>query len=199
MLKWLISTQEVGIYAVASNISEVWYFLPTAIVSSIFPKLIELHQSNTELFQQRISQLINLLFCLALVISISTSFIAKPLIKLLYGQAYYPSGIILMIHMWASLFIFMRAAFSKWILIENVPVFSLITQGLGAVSNIVLNLFLIPKYSGVGAAIATVISYAMASYLSLFFYKKSRPIFWMMSRSFLSPMIYSYKLITSSK
>ena len=65
----------------------------------------------------------------------------------------------------------MRAAFSKWILIEDTLFFSLITQGLGALANVGLNLLLIPRQGGIGAAVATLLSYATASYFSLFFYK----------------------------
>ena len=42
MLRWLADSAEVGVYAVAARLSEVWYFIPTAIVASVFPKLIDL-------------------------------------------------------------------------------------------------------------------------------------------------------------
>ena len=38
---------------------------------------------------------------------------------------------------------------------ENLLKYSLITHGSGADGNIILNIFLIPSYSGFGAAIAT--------------------------------------------
>jgi PST family polysaccharide transporter len=41
--------------------------------------------------------------------------------------------------------------------------FSLRRTLIGAITNVVLNIFLIPPYAGVGAAIATVISYAVGS------------------------------------
>ena len=84
----------------------------------------------------------------------------------------------------------MRAAFSKWILVEDAIAFSMITQGSGAGANVLLNLVFIPLYGGLGAAIATIISYSMASYFSLFFYKKSREIFWMMTKSLVAPFRY---------
>jgi O-antigen/teichoic acid export membrane protein len=195
MLKWLIGLKEVGIYSVASTISEAWYFVPTAIVTSFFPRLIKLHQSNKEAFNQRLQQIFDLLFILAFSIVIIVTLFAKPLITLLYGLAYQPSSNILIIHIWAAIFIFMRAAFSRWILIEDALMFSLITQGAGALVNVGLNFLLIPRYAGVGAAIATLASYAMASYGSLLLYKRTRPIFWMMTRSMTSPVRYAYVAI----
>jgi len=190
MLKWMVGVEEVGIYSVASTLSEAWYFLPVAIVSSLFPKLINLRESNPLMYKARLQQIFDLLFLIAMVIATIVSFVADPLIEYLFGKAFHDSGEVLVIHIWAAVFIFMRAAFSKWILIENVLIFSLITQGLGAMSNIILNWFFIPTYGAVGAAYATLISYAVSSYLALIFYSRTREVFVMMSLAILSPLRY---------
>ncbi|SMC73028.1 Membrane protein involved in the export of O-antigen and teichoic acid [Desulfocicer vacuolatum DSM 3385] len=199
MLKWMIGAKEVGIYSVASTLSEIWYFMPVAIMASFYPRLIKLHESKPDVFKKRFQQLLNLLSFLALIVILLVTLMAKPFVDLFYGVAYQASSAILIVHIWASIFVFMRAAFSKWILIENVLMFSLITQGFGAIINICSNFLLIPKYGGSGAALATLASYAMASYFSLLFYQKSRPIFWMMTRSLIAPVIYFYAMIRRVK
>lgn len=191
MLKWLVGAEEVGVYAVAAQLSEAWYFLPTAIVASFFPKLIKLHEADPARFNQRFQQLFDMLFLLAIVVALVVSVVAGPLIALLFGAEYQNSASILTIHIWAGVFIFMRAAFSRWILIEGALMFSLITQGLGALANIGLNMLLIPKYGGEGAAMATLISYAIASYAALLVHKKTRPVFVMMTKSIFSPVRYA--------
>lgn len=188
MINWLIGAEEVGIYAVAAALSEAWYFLPVAIVASFFPKLINLHKDDSEIFHYRLQQLLDFLFMLALLIAVLVSFLAFPLISFLFGEEYEAAAPILVIHIWAAIFIFMRAALSKWILIENVLVFSLITQGLGALFNVLLNLWWIPLFGGVGAAYATLVSYAIASYFALIFHKKTRVVFIMMTKSLVSPL-----------
>ena len=170
MLKWLVGPEEVGVYAVAATLSEAWYFVPTAIVASFFPKMIKLKESEPGLYETRLQQMFDLLYMLALGVAVFVTLLAKPLVLLVFGEAYGASSAILVIHIWAAIFIFMRAAFSKWILIENVLMFSLITQGLGAFANVALNFVLIPDYGGLGAAYATLISYATASYIALIFY-----------------------------
>jgi len=187
MIKWILGNQEVGIYAVASSLSEVWYFLPSIIVTSLFPKIIEYRESNQEFFYLKFQQLLNILFIIALSIAIIVTFISKDVILFLYGSQYAESGIILSIHIWAGLFIFMREAFSKWIIMEDLLHFSIITHGLGMLLNIGLNLLLIPNYGIIGAAIATIVSYAMASYISLLFFKKTRIIFYMMTKAIFFP------------
>ncbi|MDI6400517.1 flippase [Balneolaceae bacterium ANBcel3] len=187
MLRWMIGSTEVGLYSVAVQLSEAWYFIPSMIAASIFPKLIELKKDQPEQYQIRLQQLIDLLFLAALGVAVFISLLSRPLIAFLYGVEYESSSLFLSIHIWAGIFIFMRAAFSKWILIENAVIFSMITQGLGALCNVLLNLLLIPAFEGTGAALTTVFSYAMASYFALLFHSKTRPMFWMMTRAFTAP------------
>jgi Na+-driven multidrug efflux pump len=82
----------------------------------------------------------------------------------------------------------MRALLSKWLIMEHLLKYSLVTQASGAILNIILNLFLIPKFQGVGAAYATLVSYAAASYFALFLSKDTRPMAYVMTRSFYFPL-----------
>lgn len=191
MLKWMIGAEAVGVYAVAAQLSEAWYFLPTAIVASFFPRLIKLHASAPERFKLRMQQLFDMLCIFAIAVALLVTLVAEPLISLLFGAEYLQSASILVIHVWGGVFIFMRALFSRWILIEGALMFSLITQGLGALANIGLNLLLIPRYGGEGAALATVLSYAIASWIALLAHPKTRPVFYMMTKSFFSPLRYA--------
>lgn len=192
MLRWLVGPVEVGIYAVAARLSSVWYFIPNAIVASFFPRLVSLKKQNANLYSLRLQQVFDLLFVLALIVAICISIVSTPLINIMFGQEYRESSQVLNIHIWAGIFVFMRAGLSKWILIEDVLVFSMITQGLGAVANVFLNLFFIPSFGAIGAAWATLVSYAVASYFSLLVLPKTRPIFLMLSKAMVAPVRYSY-------
>ena len=194
MLKWMVGVKEVGIYAIAATLSEAWYFVPSAIVVSFYPRLIRLRDESEQKFEIRFQMLFDFLFGIAFVVAIFVTIFSNFFVEIFFGDNYARSASILSIHIWAAIFIFMRTAFSKWIILENVLVFSLVTQGFGALSNIVLNYFLIPLYGGVGAAVATLISYASASYFSLSIYKKTRPVFWMMTKSILSPIRYLFQI-----
>jgi O-antigen/teichoic acid export membrane protein len=188
MLAWMINDQAVGIYSVAASLSEAWYFVPSAIVASLFPALIKTKKNNFEQYQHQLQKLYDLLFLIALVIAILVSLFANKIILTLYGEAYAQSAIVLMIHVWAGIFIFMRTLFSKWIIMEDLLILSLYTQGFGGILNIILNLFFIPEYGVVGAAIATVLSYAGASYFALFLMDSSRGQAKMMTLSLLLPI-----------
>jgi len=188
MLGTMISDEAVGIYAVASKFSEVWYFIPTAIMTVLFPSLLRRRRISESKYLEGLQNTLDILAMLALLISIPVTFVAKPIIEILYGVDYIRAGAVLSIHIWASIFIFMRALLSKWLIAENLFHFSIITHGIGAISNLLLNLIFIPKYGIMGAAYATVISYSAASYFVLFPSGKTRHIAYMMTKSLFFPV-----------
>lgn len=185
MLGQIIGNSAVGIYSAAAKISEVWYFIPTAISSSVAPKLYKFKEESETIYYRRLKQLIKLLVVLAFVIALPMTFISGNLINLLFGQSYIAAGSILAIHVWACIFVFMGIASSPWFVAEGLTHFSLRRTLAGAIINIVLNFLMIPKYGGVGAAIATVISQAVASFLGNAMHPQTRKIFWIQIASFL--------------
>ncbi|MGI0481009.1 flippase [Geminocystis sp. CENA526] len=178
MLGSMIDTTAVGLYSSATRISEVWYFIPTAIASSVAPSIYQAKKDGNEsLYYQRISRLLRVLNLIAISIALPMTFLSKPLILLLYGQEFMEAGTILAIHIWASLFVFMGVATSPWFIAEGLTDLSFRRTFLGAITNVVLNFILIPKYAGVGAAIATVISYGLAAFIANSFHYQSAKIF----------------------
>lgn len=194
MLRWMVGVGEVGHYAVAAQISEAWFFVPNAIVASVYPQLIALRERDSAVFHLRLQQLFDMLFSVGLAAAVLVSICAPWLIELLFGAEYGPSAAILVVHVWSGIFVCMRAAVSRWILIENVLAISLLTQGSGALVNVALNWWLIPQFGGLGAAYATLVAYATASFLSLALFRRTRPVFWLMARAVLAPLRYAVRL-----
>ncbi|MDJ0798488.1 MAG: polysaccharide biosynthesis C-terminal domain-containing protein [Calothrix sp. MO_167.B12] len=56
---------------------------------------------------------------------------------------------------------------------------------IGRITNVLLNLFLIPTYGAISAAIATVISYAFSGFFMNATHPKTRKIFQIQIKSFL--------------
>jgi PST family polysaccharide transporter len=193
MLGQMLGEATVGIYAVASQLSEIWYFIPLAIASSFFPGLIRSRQENQEAYRRRLQHLYDFLAGLAMIIAVLISLTAEWLVSFLYGEEYRTAGKILSIHIWAGPFVFMRATFSKWLILENLFMFSLVTHLCGAMINVLANFILIPSLGGLGAASATVISYAAAGYFSLFLHHKTRSSAYMMTLALLMPLRLAIK------
>lgn len=188
MLGLMVGDRDVGIYAAAARISEVWYFVPAAIVASFFPRLIDLRSVDLQTYSIDLQKLNDFLLYSALVVVAIVSYCATWLLPLLFGAAYEGAVPVLVVHIWAGLFVFMRTLLSKWFIAENLLKLSMASQVLGALVNILLNLKLIPLYGAVGAAYATVISLAVAGYVVLFLHPKLWPMALVVTRSFLLPL-----------
>jgi len=180
MLGQMANDSAVAIYSAATQISEAFYFIPAIILSSVSPAIYKAKKELTEKeFYERIKLLLIVLAVLSIVISISISLLSSSLILLLFGKAFADSGLILTIHIWASIFVFSGTGASCWFVAEQLTHLTFFRTLLGAAINVLLNFYLIPKYDGVGAAIATVISYAVASMFANYFHPRTRRLFWL--------------------
>jgi PST family polysaccharide transporter len=199
MLGEISGIKEVGIYSAAIRFSEALYFVPSIITNTVFPALVKNKIDDKKIYQKNLQKLYNYMTWTAIIITILGASFAHPLIILLYGEEYQAAGIILAIHTWSNIFIFWHQINMDWLVNEGLLKFPLFRQIMGAIANISLNFILIPKYGGVGAAIATVISYGIASYFAFFLTSKTQVAAKMMTLSLAFPFIIIWRKISIDK
>jgi O-antigen/teichoic acid export membrane protein len=187
MLGALTSEAEVGFYAAAVRISEVWYFVPAAIVSSLFPRIVELRASDQSLFEQQLQRLYNLLAFLGYAVALPVTLLAPWLVQLLFGSAYQPAAPLLAVLIWAGLFANLTVARNAHFIALDWGRAQLWTASAGAIANILLNLLLIPRYGAMGAAGATCLSYWVAAQGACYVSRSLRPAAAMIMRALLMP------------
>ncbi|MBF2067410.1 MAG: flippase [Calothrix sp. C42_A2020_038] len=185
MLGQMLNNVQVGIYSAAVRISEVWYFIPTTVVASATPSIYAAKEKSESHYYKRIGQLLRLMAGISIVISVPMTFLSGNIITVMFGSKYAEAGAILAVHIWTSLFVFMGVATSPWFIAEGLNNISLRKTVLGAVLNVILNYFLIPKYAGLGAAIATIASQAVAAFVSNAFDQRTQKLFRIQVQSIL--------------
>ncbi len=109
-------------------------------------------------------------------------------IRLAYGSAYAGAAGVLAVHIWSSVFVFLGVVRGQWLVNEKMVRFYLATTIIGAIANVALNLVLIPRAGPLGAAWATVVSYALATWFSSFIDPSVRVIGRMQTRALLLPL-----------
>ena len=173
MLHHMVGEREVGIYAAATNISEVWYLLPIIIVASVSPAIIKAHSLDPGLYISRLRKLYFVMAWLAIGISLPLSLLSGTIVDILFGIEFAEAAPVFAIHLWASIAVFLGVASSKYLLVEQLQKISFYRALIGLACNVLINLVLIPSMGAKGAAIATVISYFVATF-SLIFFKSTR-------------------------
>lgn len=183
-----------GDYAAAVRLSESWYFIPIVLSNSILPSIVYAKDKEERFYHKRLQQMHDIFAWIAIPMAIIISFSSGWLIELVYTNKFEAAAEVLSVHIWAAIFIFIGMASDKWLIIEKKYKIAFNRNWIGAVSNIVLNMFLIPAYGIIGAAYATLISYSIASYFAHLIFPSTRVIFWMQTKSFIAPIRHIHKL-----
>ncbi|CAN5788591.1 flippase [soil metagenome] len=182
MLEAVLDERAVGLYSAAVRVSEVWYFIGTVVVASVAPTIYLAKQQNEAVYREKLQLVFSLVSWLAIAISIVLALASSRLIRVLYGPDYAEAAGVLMIHTWATLFVFVGVAQGIYWIAENLQVFSLVLTIAAAVANIALNVYLIPAYGITGAAIATLLSYGVPTLVLPVCFRKTRPVVHMFLR-----------------
>jgi PST family polysaccharide transporter len=169
MLNEMRGAHETGIYSAATRISEAWNFVPMALMAALQPVLLRTKQDHPALFMRRMDMLYVCTAWGSLVVAVIISIISTPVVSVLFGKEYHESGSVLALHTWSGVAVYLGVASSQYLLAENLLKISMFRTMLGLATNVVLNMALIPQYGAQGAAVATVVSYFVATFSLVIF------------------------------
>jgi len=192
MIKSMLDAKAVGIYAIAVNLTEIWYFIPTIIVGSLFPALINARKNDYKLYLNGLQRLHDIFFLIAFVIGITVTLCSGKIIGVLYGEGFMEARMPLVIYIWSVVFIFQGAIRGPFLIVENEQKMGLWFRIIAMLANIGLNLFMVPRYGIIGAAITTLISYSLPVYVFSLFHPVLRLSLFMCLRSYISPLRLVY-------
>ena len=162
MLGLLRSDADAGIYGAAVRLSEAWYFVPLAVMSAARPRLSVALTGGIPVYRGQTGRVLRLLAGVAYLGGIATILLADNAIETLFGADYSESVIVLQVHVLAAPFVFLGTGASQAFVDLGLTRIVMWRSIAGAAANVLLNLWLIPRYGPIGAATATVISYALA-------------------------------------
>jgi O-antigen/teichoic acid export membrane protein len=188
MLRSMAGERAVGIYSAATRFSEMAYFLPVALASSFLPSLLRQRAAAPGQYEEALQRYFDLSAGCAYALTLPIMLAAPWLIRLAYGSAYQEAGPILAVHVWANVFVFLGVARGQFLVNESLTRFYLVATATGAAMNILLNLILIPRIGAMGAAVATVASYATASWISSYLHPAVRTTAARQTRALLLPI-----------
>jgi PST family polysaccharide transporter len=165
-----------GIYAAAVKLSEIWFWVPGAIIGSAAPAIFESKLRDQALFEARFQRLTDFTSLAGLGCGALIAVTAPFTIRLLYGPAYADSAAILAVHAWSGVFVCYGWILNHWCNLHRRNGLLFAATAVGASLNVGLNYLLIPRYSGLGSAWATLISYAAMSSLFPALVPSLRPV-----------------------
>ena len=179
MIKHMVGDEAVGNYAAAIRVSELFYFIPGIIVTSLFPKLVELKKENEERYLDLLEKMYRLVVWISIPIAIGIYIFSDMIVDILYGSQYSQASGILAILAWGIIFASISAVFVKILYVEHYEKKYLYKNIFGVILNTLLNYLLIGLYGVNGAAVATLFTLFSVSYIFDLFDKELRKFYYL--------------------
>ncbi|RZK05191.1 MAG: flippase, partial [Flavobacterium sp.] len=185
MVENYLGTGALGVYSTVVSLSESWYFIPVAIVTSVFPAIMNARRDDSERYMKRLQNMYDIMVWISLSVAIFMTFASPIIYHIVYKPEFWDGAHILSIHVWAGIFVFLGSASGQYLIAEGYTKLSMLRTGMGALVNIILNTIWIPKYGIMGAALATLVAYFTATFFILLIPKTRQQGMMMLKSLFL--------------
>ncbi|MUK67968.1 flippase [Aliivibrio fischeri] len=177
MLGSLGSFEDVGYYAAASRLSELWFLIPVLLGSSIYPALIKAREVSPVLLKTRVLTITKVMLAFAIPFATIVSLLSEFAITLLFGDEFKEAGHYLAFQIWSGLPYVVLFAYSQVTYIEGMTKIHLYLAILSIVSIAIFNYWLIPLFGGIGAVYASLITALLGSCVMIILIEKDVKIF----------------------
>ena len=190
MLKSLLeenANDQIGLYSAALRIIPFVTLIPQMIRKALMPSLINVKKHDAVKYKERSQLFLDLMTWVGIGLSLPL-FLCAPFIIFLYGSEYAEAKTILQVVAWKGVLMAMSLSSGAWILVEGKQKWVALRNISGCIVNIAINWFLIPRWGAIGAAVGTLISFVMASFVIHAVIPVYRTVFFMQ----VSSLIYGF-------
>jgi O-antigen/teichoic acid export membrane protein len=150
----LLDQRALGLYSTAQVLSELWYFLPMTIATSVAPAIARRKLVSALDYNSVMQRIFGFMWVFSIVLSTLICFNASWIVGLLYGKAYEGAAAVLAVHTFTLIPVSIGVIQSLWLVNENKGRIAIYQALAGAASSLTLNYLLIPKFGIVGGAVA---------------------------------------------
>jgi O-antigen/teichoic acid export membrane protein len=175
MLGQLCPADTLGQYSVAVRFYETVLFVPMAAQAAFYSGLVRAHAADPGRFRAELQHYYDVIALsmlgLAVVVAVGSAVLLVPML----GAAYAPAIPMVWVLVASLPFIGVGVARAAMLTIEGWLWTAPLAAALGLVTNVALNLVMIPAWGGIGAACATVASQALSAYGTCYLLPWLRP------------------------
>lgn len=174
MIDYYLDIEQLGIYSVAVRLSEFWYFIPSIISNTLMPYFVQLRERDNRAYFSRLMQLYSIMFWFGVSVGVFVIFLGQEMIIILFGEAYKNAYSALVLNIWSGIFVSQALARSIWMISENLQKYRLYNNIVAVNINIIGNMLLIPILGIGGAALSTLLTQLLGTWMFSFLWKPLR-------------------------
>ncbi len=158
MLSKMATLAAVGYYTTGYRLFSIAQVVPKSFNTSIYPVFSKLFSHSPESFQRANSLSIRYILVVLLPMAVGIQGLAEPLVRLLFGEDFYPAAAVLKVVIWTLVPYGIVRVLASGLFASNRQVIDLKVNVMSLVTNVILNLVLIPRFGMMGCAWATLLS-----------------------------------------
>ena len=179
---------EVGLYGASVRVAEVTNLIPIVFMASAFPILSRLQSSSRGQLTKATRLSFRAMMWASLPLAVGMSWSAPTVIPILLGAEFAESGASLVVLAWSIPIVYANSVMYNRLFTSGDQKSAAVLASAAAALNVALNVPLIIQFGALGAAVATVGSYAIVIPFALIL-KSTRPIAVIALRSAVRPTI----------
>jgi len=172
MLSVMKDQTAVGLYGASYKILEILIAIPGMFMGILLPLFAKYYIQDKTRFQHIFQQAYNILVTIAIPLAVAGILLSNKILNLIAGQDFMPATSTLQVLFIGIGFIFLGNLMGHILIGASLQNKSMYIAIIGAVFNVALNLYLIPIYSYLGAAIATAITEGLVLLSYIYLVKK---------------------------
>ena len=172
MLSVMKDQTAVGLYGASYKILEILIALPGMFMGLLLPLFTKYYLQDKIRFQHIFQQAFNILVTIAIPLAMAGILLSSKILELIAGQEFMSATSTLQVLFIGIGFIFIGNLMGHILISAQLQSKSMYIAIIGAVFNVGLNLYLIPRYSYLGAATATAITEGLVLLSYIYLVKK---------------------------
>ena len=175
LLGVLGGVEDVGLYAVATKMASLVYFARMAIIQVVGPQIAHSwRKGEIGVVDKLVLWAGRMSFCLGVLVAVGYFSYGEVILSSIFGEKFAPAFPALMVLTFAWTFAVFTGIPNSLLKMAGYEKVAMLGMGIAAISNVVLNITLIPIYGLLGAAVATATSVVVQhSYMSYYSFKKT--------------------------
>jgi O-antigen/teichoic acid export membrane protein len=168
----LVSKKEIGIYSVAQSLSELIWAIPNSVALVLLPRIVNMSLEAKRVVYLRLCRHISTVMVGVVVLGYLT---AGFLVPLVYSKDYIGSIFPFKLLLVGTFFMTYSKILGNAVSAFGVPEKNIYSNAAGSLTNIAINIVLIPQYGIIGAAVAGSISYSVSGFVSIIVFMRMNP------------------------
>ena len=172
MLGWWRGASDIGLYAAAQRLIQLLYMIPWLLTLTLFPLFSRYASTDRSKFTALMQKSITVIFWVGLPMILGGIALNKEIISIIFGANYIGAALTFAILLVTVLVVFPNNILTIAAYALDAQKIFILPVFLGLSLNVILNLFLIPRYGIEGAAATTIFSQLIIVGLNWFKFKK---------------------------